>query len=429
MIFRYDIDGILHISRYNSIILPATRGHLMETTKTSPKAAAAPTTRRFTLVLLVLAISFYWASLYFYVPTLGVYARTFGLSASVVGSILSMYGLWQAVVRLPVGIASDWLGRRKPFIIAGCLLSALGAVIMAGANGETGLLLGRSVTGLAAAAWVPMVVLFSSFFPAEQAVRASAILSIVNSLSRVGATAVTGSLNDSFGYQAAFFLAAFVAGLAILALLPIKETRREVRTPSTRQIGVLITRSDVLIPALLSAVGQYITWATTFGFLPILANESLHASSESISLLTSLNLFVGMGGNLVTSWIARRVGNLRLVTVAFVIMIGGTIAAALASSIPVLVAAQLLIGFGSGIGYPLLMGMSIEKVDERERATAMGLHQAVYAIGMFAGPWLSGILADFFGIPVMFGITAAGCAILAFVLTKVLKSSRQAVHP
>ena len=39
----------------------------------------------------------------------------------------------------------------------------------------------------------------------------------------------------------------------------------------------------------------------------------------------------------------------------------------------------------------------------------MGLHQAVYAIGMFAGPWLSGILADAMGIRPMFGVTAFAC--------------------
>ena len=55
------------------------------------------------------------------------------------------------------------------------------------------------------------------------------------------------------------------------------------------------------------------------------------------------------------------------------------------------------------------MGMSIEQVAEAERATAMGLHQAVYAIGMFLGPWLSGILADALGIRPMFLVTCLAC--------------------
>jgi predicted MFS family arabinose efflux permease len=42
----------------------------------------------------------------------------------------------------------------------------------------------------------------------------------------------------------------------------------------------------------------------------------------------------------------------------------------------------------------------------------MGLHQAVYAIGMFVGPWLSGILADALGLQPMFAVTAAVCLTL-----------------
>jgi MFS family permease len=37
----------------------------------------------------------------------------------------------------------------------------------------------------------------------------------------------------------------------------------------------------------------------------------------------------------------------------------------------------------------------------------MGIHQAVYAVGMFTGPWIGGILADAVGIRGMFAIVAA----------------------
>jgi MFS family permease len=50
----------------------------------------------------------------------------------------------------------------------------------------------------------------------------------------------------------------------------------------------------------------------------------------------------------------------------------------------------------------------------------MGLHQAVYAIGMFAGPWLSGILADAMGIRLMFGFTAVASLALGLVLIRLL---------
>jgi len=64
------------------------------------------------------------------------------------------------------------------------------------------------------------------------------------------------------------------------------------------------------------------------------------------------------------------------------------------------------------------MGLSIENVDGAHRSTAMGIHQAVYAVGMFTGPWVGGVLADALGIRPMFAITAvfclgASCALIA----------------
>jgi DHA1 family multidrug resistance protein-like MFS transporter len=70
------------------------------------------------------------------------------------------------------------------------------------------------------------------------------------------------------------------------------------------------------------------------------------------------------------------------------------------------------------------MGLSIQYVADAERTTAMGLHQAVYAIGMFGGPWLSGLLADAMGIRLTFGMTAFLCLALGLLLTRWLTAKR-----
>ena len=132
-----------------------------------------------------------------------------------------------------------------------------------------------------------------------------------------------------------------------------------------------------------------------------------------------------MAGNMITTAAARRLGNVRLLYLSYVILSLGILIAALSGSLTGIFIAQILLGLGAGISGPLCMGMSIQKVEEAERATAMGLHQAVYAIGMFAGPWLSGILTKAFGgdqtgIQPMFAITAAACFLLSMILTRIL---------
>lgn len=390
-------------------------------TTTSSQTTALSGARLWQIILISAAVAFYWASLYFYVPTLSVYVQDKTNDLATVGVVVSMYGLWQALLRLPLGIVTDWLGRRKPFLITGFLLSAIGAYIMATADGAPGLIAGRAVTGLAAATWVPLVVMFSSLFPPQDAVRATALLSMINSLSRVIATSMNGRLNEMGGYQLAFYVAIVVAGMAVLVTLPVRERPRSPKLPSLRGIGTLVSRKDVLLPSLLHAVAQYIAWASTFGFIPVLA-RNLGANADVNSLLMSMYLLIGMGGNLLTSVVARRLGNFRMYLISFSLTCAGVVAAGLAGSLPVVFGAQALLGFSSGMLAPLLMGMSIEKVADNERATAMGLHQAVYAVGMFAGPWLSGELAKLFGIQPMFVATGVVCLFIGLGASRFLRT-------
>jgi MFS family permease len=372
------------------------------------------------LIVLYIAVALlYWMSLYLYVPTLPTYVQSKSESLALVGVILAQYGLWQAIIRLPLGIVVDWMGRRKPFIIAGVALAGLGAWIMGTADNASGLLVGRAITGLACGTWVPLTVAFSGLFPARDAIRATAILTFVGSIGQVSATSITGSLNALGGYSLAFFLAVGAAALGLLVALSVREKQHPPRRPSVNRIGHLITRRDVLLPSLLAAVSQYANWAITFGFLPILA-EQLGATDVFLSVLISMHIGVVTVMTLGAAAIVNHIGARRLVLASFLLMSGGIGLAAWAPSLAIVFAAQLCMAVAQGFSYPVLMGMSIQEVADAERNTAMGLHQAVYAVGMFAGPWLSGILADALGIRPMFGVTAFACLAIGLSLIRLL---------
>jgi MFS family permease len=388
-----------------------------------PAPSQPPRSRRLWIGLYILVTFLYWMSLYLYLPTLPTYAQSKSENLALVGIILAQYGLWQAIIRLPLGIVADWLGRRKPFIVLGLFLSGVGAYVMGTAGSAGDLLVGRAITGLAAATWVPLTVIFSSLFPDDEVVRATSILTAVGSVGRLMATSATGMLNEWGGSSLAFFLAAGVAALGIVALWPAHETIRPPCQPSVRGIGRLVTRRDVLLPALLSAVSQYATWAVPFGFLPILAHQ-LGARGTAQSGLVSLHIgMVTLGGLLAATW-SYRFGARKLIYAGFVLLSAGIAGAALALSLPLVFVAQFFIGLGMGISYPVLMGLSIRDVGDAERTTAMGLHQAVYAAGMFSGPWLSGILADAIGLRPMLGLTAVACLALGLCLIRLVPRRR-----
>lgn len=385
-------------------------------------SAGSIVNRRNLIRLYVALVAFYWASLYFYVPTLPVYVESRVNNLAAVGTILSMYGLWQALIRFPLGIAADWAGKRKPFIVAGFVLAALGAWVMSTATSGFGLGAGRAITGLAAGAWVLLTVVFSTLFPPDEAVRATALLTVVNSLSRMAATSITGWLNGLGGYQLAFYVAAGVALASAVLMVFVKEEPQPRRKVNFSTIWDIMKRPDVLRPSLLGALAQYVTWSATLSFTPILAAR-LEATDMVQSLLTSGSIGIVTIGNMLTATMVKRTGNRNLAWFSFILLAGGALLAALSPNLIVLFIAQFIASIGSGVAHPLFMGLSIAKVEGGQRATAMGLHQAIYGFGMFAGPYISGAIAQCLGIQPMFGITAFLCVVLGWLGVRWLRSA------
>jgi len=373
-------------------------------------------------VLCGIAVALYWAALYLYMGTLPIYVEgKVAGDLAMVGVVLSMYGLWQALLRFPLGIVSDWLGKRKVFVIGGMAFAGLGAMLMGQAGGVSGVLLGRILTGVAAAAWVPLVVTFSSSFRPDQAVLSTLVLTLVGSTSRALATGVTGTLNAWGGDSLAFWLAGGAAVLAIGVFMFIREPRRPQKQPSWGSVTKLITRPDVLLPAVLALFVLYAVWSSIFGFNPKLATL-IGANDSALSLLTSLNAIAATSGTLAATAIASRLGARRLIYIGFALLAGGVLLAAVAPALWVLFVAQALTGVAQGVAAPILMGLSIRYVDEQERSTAMGLHQTVYAFGMFGGPAISGLLAKWLGIRPMLALTAIVILAISILLMRLFVS-------
>ena len=83
-------------------------------------------------------------------PVFALEARKYpgGDDPALVGLAMGIYGLTQAVLQLPLGMASDRFGRKR-VIVLGLLVFAGGSLLAALADSVTGLLAGRAMQGLA----------------------------------------------------------------------------------------------------------------------------------------------------------------------------------------------------------------------------------------------------------------------------------------
>ncbi|HEX2988005.1 MAG TPA: MFS transporter [Chloroflexota bacterium] len=95
----------------------------------------------------------YWSSMYIYVPTLSVHAENLGASVALVGMIVASYGFPQILVRIPMGIWSDRIGVRKPFILAGIAISTLAGLGLALTSDPALLVVWRAMSGVGAPAF------------------------------------------------------------------------------------------------------------------------------------------------------------------------------------------------------------------------------------------------------------------------------------
>jgi MFS family permease len=193
---------------------------------------------------------------------------------------------------------------------------------------------------------------------------------------------------------------------------------------SPRSILGVFGRLDVLLPSFASAACQFAVWAVVFAFLPLFARR-LGAGQITVSLLMTANLVANTAANLFSTLLVKKENQRPLLFGSFALFAAGAVLASVARSAPLLFAATSLMGIANGIFYPVLLGLSIERVDLPHRTTAMGIHQAVYALGMFAGPWIGGILADALGIRGTFEIMAAFCVAVPSLLV-VLHPGRKA---
>ena len=97
--------------------------------------------------------------LFLILPVLALYAGEIdGATPAMIGVALGAYGLTQALFQVPFGLLSDRFGR-KPLLVAGLLLFALGSVIAARANSIEVVILGRALQGSGAIASVVLALL------------------------------------------------------------------------------------------------------------------------------------------------------------------------------------------------------------------------------------------------------------------------------
>ncbi|MEO6353559.1 MAG: MFS transporter [Burkholderiaceae bacterium] len=157
--------------------------------------------------------------LFLILPVFAIHAKTLpgGDSAFLVGLAMGIYGLTQSFGQIPFGAASDKYGR-KPVIIIGLILFALGSFIAAGADNMLWMIIGRAVQG-AGAISAAVTAFIADSTREEHRTKAMAMVGASIGLTFAVSLVAAPLLYKMVGMGGIFALTGILSVLAILVVL------------------------------------------------------------------------------------------------------------------------------------------------------------------------------------------------------------------
>lgn len=381
---------------------------------------ASPDNRRSAQLLYALTAIF-WFSQYAITPYINAELERMGQTAGFMGLVGGAYGFSQMLVRVPAGLMADRLGRQKPFIVAGCALTALAGVGFLLWYTPASFLALRLVAGLASASWVSFTVMYGSFFPPQEGPRRISQLNIANQGGRLLCYILIAWTVARQGLRSAFQIAAAAGVLCLLLSLMLREQPRPNKGLTLKSMLSVARDRNMRVTSLLGLLTQIIAFATYLTFSVNLAIR-LGASKPQLSALSLVLTIAAVLSNLMATG-SRALARARpkaLIELGFIIAALYCLAAPLCRSMSQLYLAQALAGISSGLTFAMLLGQCVKDIEPELRGAGMGLYQAIYGIGMTLGPILMGLMIDALGMNTSFFMMAGLSAATAWLTRRYL---------
>jgi len=346
--------------------------------------------------------------LFIILPIFALYAEHLpgGESHLLIGIALGAYGLTQAILQIPAGWASDRFGR-KPVIVAGLLLFALGSFIAASADNIYWIIAGRVIQG-AGAINAAVMALTADLTREEHRTKAMAMIGMTIGVTFSISLILSPLLYQHIGVPGIFALTGVLSLAAIAVVLWFipqpKITRFHTDTEaSTGKLGEVLRNPDLLrldfgifsLHAILMSVFMQVPF--------VLRNNGLEAAQHWQVYLPVMLLAFGLMVPPII--VAEKKAQMKPV------FMGAVALAALAQLSLLLlqhsvwgVAMALLLFFTAFNVLEATLPSLISKIAPLSaKGTAMGVYSSVQFLGAFFGAAMGGWLMQSVGGDAVFG--------------------------
>lgn len=372
----------------------------------------------FKITLPIAAVfAFRMLGLFMLIPVFSVYGMQLQhATPMLVGLALGAYGFSQGMMQIPFGILSDYFGR-KPLLLLGLGLFALGSLIGAYTESIYGMIIARTIQGFGAIGSV-LIALLADLVPDVHRPKAMAIIGMCIGLSFAIAMTISPFIVKVNGLPGIFSvtLGLVTIGFFIVAFfIPTPEHQK----PSPFHKGMLWNAliQPELLKCHIGIWGQHFILTSSFFAIPLLLKKAnIPLSSFYMSLMISAFVFMLP----IIAWSERKQKRQTL----FLICIGLLSISQIAMLfIPETTHALWGILFVYFVAFNILEALFPSMITQAAhpslKGTATGVYSTSQFLGIFFGGSLSGLIYHHFSTTGIFMMNGLLCiSYLIFILLK-----------
>ena len=366
-------------------------------------------------------------------PVLPTFAADLGALPEFVGVIVAASTITGIFFKLPSGVLSDVLGRKRMMVI-GAFFFAVPPFLYPLVQEPWSLLGLRFVHGFATAIFSPVA---SAYVASLTETGRGARLGWFSSVNDIGSTAgpLVGGLVLYFtaSYSLTYLLVGALGVLGLLLVLRLPDVDRPAvaamtfgdRVTEFRQglAGVLRT-PPIFVAAGIEAI-MYLGYGAFLGFLPLYA-KNVGRNDAEIALVLGTQLALAMVAKPIAGNLSDRVGRIPVIVIGLLLCAIALPLMFRSENLTVFLLSAPLLGLGVGTVTPVTNALAADLASDRRLGAAMGVFGTILDIGEAAGPMLAGFLIGGLGYAATFDVLAAVIAAVTVALATFVRDPKAA---
>ena len=356
------------------------------------------------------------------VPILPVYLQNSGFAETQIGIIMGATALSALMIRPWIGFQVDSKGSR-PVILIGQLLLILSTVGYWWATSFLTFFVLRLLYGIAQAFYgIGAVTYASSIGSGESNSNAIAMYTLTTMFGLGISMSMAQVAFDIFGFNTLVGINVILIGIAFSIMKwrshPIKLSASNIARTSFMDV----LKSNVVFASTLCQFAASFSFCAVITFIPLAAIDkgisfySLFFIAFAVAVISS-RAFVQK--------VNHSFGLIHTTVYASITMLVSILLLLITISPIILIASGILFGLGFGIVYPTLVLLLVQRINQKNRGTALGILIASGDIGNALSSAILGAVAEHLGYFSLFATTALLLTVCTYYVYNILVKSRE----